>query len=191
MNIEKTGDSLTTTINSICTNDTLFPKINTKLDTKNMICSRGRWYPRNKIFILGESDQNILTKITQVHLVRSEKTLEQNRSEIFISPIKREKNVFLHQNSSKSTSSSKNKKSNKNSFNNNIEPGVSDYQRPQYASTEIFTLFKEGIKADNLDEATPEIIAEHIAKRLKCHIILDALCGVGGNTIQVKSNYSF
>ena len=149
-----------------------------------MISSRGRWYPRNKIFILGESNQNILTKITQVHLRRPLKTSEKNKN---ISPKK--KNWSFNQNSNsaqpKLNNSSKNKKPSKNSF-NNTEVGITNYERPQYDPTEIFTLFKQGIKIDNLDETTPEIIAEHIAKRLKCHIILDALCGVGGNTIQVK-----
>ena len=31
---------------------------------------------------------------------------------------------------------------------------------------------------------TPEKIAEHIADRCRCDVIVDAFCGVGGNTIQ-------
>ena len=31
---------------------------------------------------------------------------------------------------------------------------------------------------------TPEKIARHIAKRCRCNVIVDAFCGVGGNTIQ-------
>ena len=31
---------------------------------------------------------------------------------------------------------------------------------------------------------TPEKIAEHIAERCRCDTIIDAFCGVGGNTIQ-------
>ena len=31
---------------------------------------------------------------------------------------------------------------------------------------------------------TPEKIAEHIAERCRCDVIVDAFCGVGGNTIQ-------
>lgn len=34
-------------------------------------------------------------------------------------------------------------------------------------------------------QITSQSIAQHIAKRLKCDIIIDALCGFGGNTIQV------
>ena len=34
-------------------------------------------------------------------------------------------------------------------------------------------------------ESTPGYVAEHIARRLKCDIIIDALCGFGGNTIEV------
>lgn len=31
---------------------------------------------------------------------------------------------------------------------------------------------------------TPERIAEHIADRCRCDIIVDAFCGAGGNSIQ-------
>ena len=31
---------------------------------------------------------------------------------------------------------------------------------------------------------TPEKIAEHIAERCQCDLIVDAFCGVGGNAIQ-------
>ena len=31
---------------------------------------------------------------------------------------------------------------------------------------------------------TPEKIAEHIAERCRCDVIVDAFCGVGGNAIQ-------
>jgi uncharacterized protein (DUF3084 family) len=31
---------------------------------------------------------------------------------------------------------------------------------------------------------TPEKIAEHIADRCRCDLIVDAFCGVGGNAIQ-------
>ena len=31
---------------------------------------------------------------------------------------------------------------------------------------------------------TPEKIAEHIADRCRCDVMVDAFCGVGGNTIQ-------
>jgi len=32
---------------------------------------------------------------------------------------------------------------------------------------------------------TPEKIAEHIANRCRCDLIVDGFCGVGGNSIQV------
>lgn len=31
---------------------------------------------------------------------------------------------------------------------------------------------------------TPEKIAEHLAERCQCDLVVDAFCGVGGNTIQ-------
>ena len=50
----------------------------------------------------------------------------------------------------------------------------------------LFSRYDEGIKMD--DEAwfsvTPERIAQHIAHRCRCDVIVDAFCGVGGNSIQ-------
>jgi len=43
----------------------------------------------------------------------------------------------------------------------------------------IIFFFKEGWFS-----VTPEKIARHIAKRCRCDVIVDAFCGVGGNTIQ-------
>ena len=38
--------------------------------------------------------------------------------------------------------------------------------------------------AESWYSVTPEKIAEHIAERCQCDTIVDAFCGVGGNTIQ-------
>jgi len=32
---------------------------------------------------------------------------------------------------------------------------------------------------------TPEALAQHAASRLSCEVVVDAFCGVGGNTIQL------
>ncbi|XP_063114558.1 trimethylguanosine synthase isoform X2 [Cavia porcellus] len=54
----------------------------------------------------------------------------------------------------------------------------------------LFSRFDDGIKLDREGwfSVTPEKIAEHIAGRVsqcfKCDIVVDAFCGVGGNTIQ-------
>ncbi|KAF7458392.1 S-adenosyl-L-methionine-dependent methyltransferase [Cryptosporidium felis] len=49
----------------------------------------------------------------------------------------------------------------------------------------IFQKYDEGILLDKnaVMDATPEILAQHIARRLRCCTILDACGGVGGNTI--------
>ena len=49
-----------------------------------------------------------------------------------------------------------------------------------------FSRFDEGIKMDREGwfSVTPEKIAEHIAERCQCDVIVDAFCGVGGNAIQ-------
>ncbi|KAL4235706.1 Trimethylguanosine synthase [Mactra antiquata] len=50
----------------------------------------------------------------------------------------------------------------------------------------LFSRFDEGIKLDREGwfSVTPEKIAEHIADRCQCDVVIDAFCGVGGNTIQ-------
>ncbi|CAF1937193.1 unnamed protein product [Rotaria magnacalcarata] len=50
----------------------------------------------------------------------------------------------------------------------------------------LFSKFDEGIVLDREGwfSVTPEKIARHIAKRCRCDVIVDAFCGVGGNTIQ-------
>lgn len=40
------------------------------------------------------------------------------------------------------------------------------------------------VLAEGWFSVTPEKIAEHIADRCRCDVIVDAFCGVGGNTIQ-------
>ncbi|XP_052257081.1 trimethylguanosine synthase-like isoform X2 [Dreissena polymorpha] len=50
----------------------------------------------------------------------------------------------------------------------------------------LFSKFDEGIRMDREGwfSVTPEKIAEHVADRCRCDVIVDAFCGVGGNTIQ-------
>nr|XP_026693222.1 trimethylguanosine synthase isoform X1 [Ciona intestinalis] len=50
----------------------------------------------------------------------------------------------------------------------------------------LFSRFDEGIKLDRESwySVTPEKIAEHIAERCRCDVIVDAFCGSGGNAIQ-------
>lgn len=50
----------------------------------------------------------------------------------------------------------------------------------------LFSRYDEGILLDKEGwfSVTPEKIAEHIAERCQCDVIVDAFCGVGGNAIQ-------
>ncbi|CDW56642.1 trimethylguanosine synthase [Trichuris trichiura] len=50
----------------------------------------------------------------------------------------------------------------------------------------LFARYEEGVLIDEESwfSVTPEAIAVHIAKRCACDTIVDAFCGVGGNTIQ-------
>ncbi|KAF6101378.1 trimethylguanosine synthase 1 [Phyllostomus discolor] len=66
-------------------------------------------------------------------------------------------------------------------------PKLAKYWAQRYR---LFSRFDDGIKLDTEGwfSVTPEKIAEHIAGRVsqsfKCDIVVDAFCGVGGNTIQ-------
>uniref|UniRef100_UPI00398F3081 trimethylguanosine synthase isoform X2 n=1 Tax=Pristiophorus japonicus TaxID=55135 RepID=UPI00398F3081 len=66
-------------------------------------------------------------------------------------------------------------------------PELTKYWAQRYR---LFSRFDEGVKLDQEGwfSVTPEKIAEHIANRVMqsfhCDIIVDAFCGVGGNSIQ-------
>ena len=64
-----------------------------------------------------------------------------------------------------------------------VSPELAKYWQQRYR---LFSLFDEGIKMDKEGwySVTPERIAEHIAERCRCDLIVDAFCGVGGNAIQ-------
>lgn len=52
--------------------------------------------------------------------------------------------------------------------------------------TQLFSKFDEGIKLldpESWYSTTPEVIANEIAERCECNVIIDAFCGAGGNTI--------
>ncbi|XP_004602585.2 trimethylguanosine synthase [Sorex araneus] len=66
-------------------------------------------------------------------------------------------------------------------------PELAKYWAQRYR---LFSRFDDGIKLDREGwfSVTPEKIAEHIAGRVsesfECDVVVDAFCGVGGNTIQ-------
>ena len=65
-------------------------------------------------------------------------------------------------------------------------PELEKYWKQRYR---FFSKFDDGIQLDKESwfSVTPEAIAAHIAERCQCDIIVDAFCGVGGNTIQVSA----
>ncbi|KAI8925527.1 RNA cap guanine-N2 methyltransferase-domain-containing protein [Entophlyctis helioformis] len=56
----------------------------------------------------------------------------------------------------------------------------------------LFSRYDDGIAMDyeGWFSVTPERIAEHIAERVSCNIVIDAFCGVGGNSIQFAKTCS-
>ncbi|KAG0198056.1 Trimethylguanosine synthase [Mortierella sp. GBA30] len=61
-----------------------------------------------------------------------------------------------------------------------------DMQKYWHQRYRYFSLFDHGIKMDKEGwySVTPEKIAAHIAERCASDVIIDAFCGVGGNSIQ-------
>ena len=71
-----------------------------------------------------------------------------------------------------------------NSTKNPLGPAYKKYWSQRYR---LFSLFDEGIKMDleSWHSVTPERIAQHIAYRMTCDVVIDGFCGAGGNTIQL------
>ena len=67
---------------------------------------------------------------------------------------------------------------------NPIGSGYNKYWSQRYR---LFSLFDEGIKLDleSWYSVTPERIAQHVAHRMACDVVVDGFCGAGGNTIQL------
>lgn len=116
-------------------------------------------FPINKVFILFNSDKSnfLLAKITQKFL-----TIPCKQKSGSSNPIPAGNNI----------------KNEKNLQNFNDNPN------------NIFSLYEKGIKYDteNWEKVCPEKLAKYIAKRSKSpnqNFIIDAFCGIGGNSIQV------
>eukprot|EP00300_Choanocystis_sp_HF-7_P014857 c18855_g1_i3.p1 GENE.c18855_g1_i3~~c18855_g1_i3.p1 ORF type:complete len:207 (-),score=49.04 c18855_g1_i3:17-637(-) len=63
-----------------------------------------------------------------------------------------------------------------------VRPAIKYYSQRYH----LFSRFDDGIQMDEEGwfSVTPEAIARHIAQRCKGGVVVDAFCGVGGNTIQ-------
>ncbi|KAJ8305602.1 hypothetical protein KUTeg_016147 [Tegillarca granosa] len=92
------------------------------------------------------------------------------------------KNNFEKQNKSKRSKRKKRKLARKFSEVSS-DPDLVKYWGQRYR---LFSRFDDGVKLDKEGwfSVTPEKIAEHIAERCQCDLIIDAFCGVGGNAIQ-------
>lgn len=122
-------------------------------------------YPMNEVFILGNKFK-MAAKITKIRVLKS-------GSKSNDEPL--------------SSTSPK-----KNSANRESQSRVllrSQEDEINYRK-DIFSLYERGILAEDWDQITPEAIAKHIASRTKADLIIDALCGYGGNTIQVPTFYT-
>ncbi|KAJ9071656.1 Trimethylguanosine synthase [Entomophthora muscae] len=64
-----------------------------------------------------------------------------------------------------------------------LPPYLLKYWRNRY---NLFSRYNEGclIDEEGWFSVTPELVARQIATRMACDVIIDAFCGVGGNSIQ-------
>jgi hypothetical protein len=122
-------------------------------------------YPMNEVFILGYK-YKMVAKITKIRVLKSGSKSNEDQQPLG-SPKK---------NSAKGETQPK--------FLSRSSEDDVNYKK------DIFSLYEKGIKADEWEQITPEAIAKHIASRTKADIIIDALCGYGGNTIQVHTTIS-
>ncbi|KAI8892981.1 RNA cap guanine-N2 methyltransferase-domain-containing protein, partial [Globomyces pollinis-pini] len=67
-----------------------------------------------------------------------------------------------------------------------LETIPTELKKYWYQRYSLFSKFDQQIHMDydGWFSVTPETIAKHLANRMACHTIVDAFCGVGGNTIQ-------
>ncbi|KAE8965342.1 hypothetical protein PR002_g28702 [Phytophthora rubi] len=87
-----------------------------------------------------------------------------------------EKSEVVHKNSSGKTGKKVNKYP--------VPKDVVKFYRQRHT---LFEKFEDGIQLDHESwySVTPQVIAEHIAKRLSCDIVVDPFSGCGGNVIQL------
>jgi len=131
-------------------------------------------YPIDKIFILGETFK-IVAKITVHKVAKTTQVIDS-----FTLFTKGMNSSVLNTNTNRSSIHDKGKIKR-----SRAESAIAGHDVSIEAKREIFSKYEKGIKAEHWQEITPEKVAIHIAERLRCETIIDALCGFGGNTIQV------
>lgn len=76
-----------------------------------------------------------------------------------------------------------------NSMPSHLPHEIQKYWAQRYR---LFLKYDEGIKLDTESwySVTPELLAAHQARRCRCKVVVDALCGAGGNAIQLAKTCS-
>ena len=83
-------------------------------------------------------------------------------------------------------SSHRRKRQKKGNVSGGVMKPLSARERYWHRRYSLFSLFDLGIQMDeeSFYSVTPEVLAKHHAARCARKVVLDACCGVGGNTIQ-------
>ena len=132
-----------------------------------------RVYPVDIVFILGEKNK-IVAKITVTKVLKLTSIFDEKTS-----------SILRMRGSVRGSTSSKNSELEKDLDWRERGKSMKQPKLSSQAKKEIFSKYDKGIKCEGWEEVTPERIAAHIANRIKCDTIIDALCGFGSNTIQV------
>lgn len=122
-------------------------------------------YPINEVFILGKQEK-IIAKIIVRKISEAPQITSSLLSSVF--GVFSQKETLLHAEGSSHQESSKG--------------GSLSIGKIESNQTE-----KTPIHIEGLHDITPGNVARHIAHRLKCDVIIDALCGYGETSLQVCS----
>ena len=132
-------------------------------------------YPIEQVFILGEK-YKIVAKITIKKVSKPTSILQQ------VPVVKR----MMTESVRGAPVKKSNSQDKEGVLRQRTESAVFGKELPLQIKKEIFSKYEKGIKAEQWQEITPEKVAMHVADRLRCDTIIDALCGFGGNAIQVS-----
>ncbi|KAL4161456.1 hypothetical protein PRNP1_002010 [Phytophthora ramorum] len=123
----------------------------------------------DKVRVVYDSDGEVAERVVEKVEVTSE-----------VKPEQQSIHELQHKNSD--TAAGKKKKKKKKEY-----PVPKDIVKFYVQRHVLFEKFEDGIELDHESwySVTPQLIAEHIAKRLSCDIVVDPFAGCGGNVIQL------
>ncbi|KAF4324012.1 hypothetical protein BBO99_00002544 [Phytophthora kernoviae] len=141
-----------------------------------------------------DDTESAITKTTILNKVRviydsdgevAERVVEQVEVTVEVKPEESSHEIVQHKNSAPDDSKAKGKKKKKEK--GHPYPVPKDVVKFYMQRHILFYKFEDGILLDHESwySVTPQAIAEHIAQRLSCDVVVDPFTGCGGNVIQL------